>query len=49
MSIKGERIGEQRTRGDILERVNFASEKNKRSIASSELTVWGTVSALWFF
>ena len=49
MSIKGERIGEQRTRGDILERGNFAGEKNKRSIASSELRVWGKASALWFF
>ncbi|RVW76544.1 hypothetical protein CK203_064338 [Vitis vinifera] len=29
MSIKGERIGEQRTGGDILERGNFAGEKNK--------------------
>ena len=41
MSIKGERIGEQRTGGDILERGNFAGEKNKRSVASSELRVWG--------
>ncbi|WJZ81199.1 hypothetical protein VitviT2T_001052 [Vitis vinifera] len=29
MSIKGERIGEQRGGGDILERENFAGEKNK--------------------
>ena len=49
MSIKGERIGEQRGGGDILERGNFAGEKNKRSVASSELRVWGKASALWFF
>ena len=49
MSIKGERIGEQRRGGDILERGNFAGEKNKRSVASSELRAWGKASALWFF
>ena len=49
MSIKGESIGEQRTRGDILERGNFAGEKNKRSVASSELRAWGKASALWIF
>ncbi|RVW63636.1 hypothetical protein CK203_056916 [Vitis vinifera] len=49
MSIKGERIGEQRTGRDILERGNFAGEKNKRSVASSELRAWGKASALWFF
>ena len=49
MSIKGERIGEQRRGGDILERGNFAGEKNKRSVASSELRVWGKASTLWFF
>ena len=49
MSIKGERIGEQRTGGDILERGNFAGEKNKRSVASSKLRAWGKASALWFF
>ena len=49
MSIKGERIGEQRTGGDILERGNFAGEKNKRLVTSSELRVWGKASALWFF
>ena len=49
MSIKGERIGEQKGGGDILERGNFAGEKNKRSVASSELRVWGKASALWFF
>ena len=48
MSIKGERIGEQRTL-DFLERGNLAGEKNKRSVASSELRVWGKASALWFF
>ena len=48
MSIKGERIGEQRS-WDILERGNPARENNKRSIASSELRVWGKASALWFF
>ena len=49
MSIKCERIGEQRRGGDILERGNFVGEKNKRSVASSELRVWGKASALWFF
>ena len=49
MSIKGERIGEQKTGGDILEKGNFAGEKNKRSVASFELRVWGKASALWFF
>ena len=49
MSIKGERIREQRIGGDILERENFAGEKNKRSIASSKLRAWGKASALWFF
>ena len=49
MSIKGERIGEQRIGGDILERGNFAGEKNKRSVASSELRAWGKASALWLF
>ena len=44
MIIKGERIG-----GDILERGNFAGEKNKRSVASSELRAWGKASALWIF
>ena len=48
MSIKGERIGEQRTL-DILERGNSAGEKNKRSVASSELRAWGKASTLWFF
>ncbi|RVW21171.1 hypothetical protein CK203_105319 [Vitis vinifera] len=46
MSIKGERIGEQRIGGDILEKGNFAGEKNKRSVASSELRAWGKASAL---
>ena len=49
MNIKGERIGEQRRGGDILERKNFAGEKNKRSVASSKLRAWGKASALWFF
>ena len=49
MSIKGERIGEQRTGGDILERGNFADEKNKRSVESSKLRALGKASALWFF
>ena len=49
MSIKGERIREQRIGGDILERENFDGEKNKRSVASSELKEWGKASALWFF
>ena len=49
MSIKGERIGEQRRRGDILERGNFVGEKKKRSIASYKLRMWGKASALWFF
>ena len=49
MSIKGERIGEQRIGGDILERGNFAGEKNKRSVASSELRAWGKALALLFF
>ena len=49
MNIKGESIGEQRTRGDILERGNFAGEKNKRLGASSELRAWGKASRLWFF
>ena len=49
MSIKGARIGEQRRGGNISERENFAGDKNKRSIASSELRVWGKASALWFF
>ena len=49
MSIKGERIGERKGGGDILERGNFAGEKNKRSVASSELRVWGKASALWLF
>ena len=48
MSIKGKRIGGQRTGGDILERGNFAGEKNKRSVASSKLRAWGKASALWF-
>ncbi|WKA00121.1 hypothetical protein VitviT2T_018511 [Vitis vinifera] len=50
MSIKGERIGEQRRGGDILERGNFAGEKNKRSVASSELRAWGeSFSTVVFF
>ena len=48
MSIKGERIGEQRTL-DILERGNSAGEKNKRSVASSELRVWGKLQHCGFF
>ena len=48
MSIKGERIGEQRT-WDILERGNSAGEKNKRSVASSELRVWGKLQHCGFF
>ena len=48
MSIKGERIGEQRTGGDILERANFAGEKNKRSVASSELRAWRKATASRF-
>ena len=32
-----------------MERGNFAGEKNKRSVASSELRAWGKASALWFF
>ena len=48
MSIKGEKIGEQRTL-DMLERVNSAGEKNKRSVASSELRAWRKASGLWFF
>ncbi|RVW32625.1 hypothetical protein CK203_076494 [Vitis vinifera] len=49
MSIKGERIGEQRTWGDILERGNSAGKKNKRSVASSELRVWGKLQHCGFF
>ena len=49
MSIKGERIGEQKGGRDILERGNFAGEKNKRSVASSELRVWGKASTLCSF
>ena len=32
-----------------MERRNLAGEKNKRSVASFELRVWGKASALWFF
>ena len=49
MSIKGERIGEQMTFWHFWERRNSAGEKNKRSVASSELRGWGKASALWFF
>ena len=34
MSIKCERIGEQRTGGDILERGNFVGEKKKQKVSS---------------
>ena len=48
MSIKGERIGEQRTL-DILERGNPAGEKNKRSVTSPELKVWDKLQHCGFF
>ncbi|RVW72131.1 hypothetical protein CK203_057987 [Vitis vinifera] len=48
MSIKGERIGEQRTGGDILERGNFADEKNKRSVESSKLRALGKLQHCGF-
>ena len=49
-SAEGEGTQEaQMLRGDILERGNFAGEKNKRSVASYELRVWGKASTLWFF
>ncbi|WKA09065.1 hypothetical protein VitviT2T_026743 [Vitis vinifera] len=48
MSIKGERIGEQKTL-DILERGNPVSEKNKRSVASPELRVWEKLQHCGFF
>ena len=43
MSIKGE------MKGHFGEGKNFAGEKNKRSVASSNLRAWGKASALWFF
>ena len=48
MSIKGERIGEQKTL-DILERGNPAGEKNKRLVASPELRVWEKLQHCGFF
>ena len=53
MSIKCEKIGGQKRKEKekegTLERGYFAGEKNKRSVASSELRVWGKTSALWLF
>ena len=49
MSIKGEKIGGGKRKEGTLERGNFTGAKNKRSVASSELRVWGKASALWFF
>ena len=49
MSIKGERIGEQRTFSHFWERGYFVGEKNRGWGASSELRAWRKASTLWFF
>ena len=49
MSIKGERIGEQRTFWHFWERGYFVGEKNRGWGASSKLRAWRKASALWFF
>ena len=50
MSIKGERIGEQRTFWHFWEREYFVGEKNRGWGAFfSELRAWRKASTLWFF
>ncbi|RVW70808.1 hypothetical protein CK203_061949 [Vitis vinifera] len=48
MSIKGERIGEQKTFWHLGERGYFVGEKNRRWGASSELRAWRKATASWF-